>query len=76
MPQGLRWQELLPTVIAVAGVLVLTWVALWLSTRAIRRLADRITEESVSQLVESGHQVFALYQSKLLRLGFRRRIVP
>src|SRR3990170_914239 len=30
---------------AVAGVLVLTWVALWLSTRAIRRLADRMEEE-------------------------------
>jgi small conductance mechanosensitive channel len=45
MPQGLRWQELLPTVLAVAGVLALMWVALWLSTRAIRRLADRMEEE-------------------------------
>jgi len=48
----MSWQELLPTVIAVAGVLALMWAALWLSTRAIRRLADRMEEEDREHLEE------------------------
>ena len=38
-------QQHLPTILSVVGILVVMWVALWLSTRTIRRLADRMEEE-------------------------------
>lgn len=50
MPQAIV--DLLPTIIAVAGVLVLMWVALWLVTRAIRRWASRMEEEEDQEHIE------------------------
>jgi small conductance mechanosensitive channel len=38
-------QQHLPTIVMVVGILVVMWAALWLSTRTIRRLADRMEEE-------------------------------
>lgn len=38
-------QQHLPTILSVVGILVVMWVALWLSTRTIRRLADHMEEE-------------------------------
>ncbi|MFQ5816362.1 MAG: mechanosensitive ion channel family protein [Terriglobia bacterium] len=45
MPEGITLKALLPTLIAVVGVLGLTLVGLWLATRAIRRLARRMEEK-------------------------------
>ena len=42
---GINMRELLPTIVAVTGVLARMWVALWLATRAIRRMASRLEEE-------------------------------
>lgn len=38
-------QQHLPAILSVVGILVVMWAALWLSTRTIRRLADRMEEE-------------------------------
>jgi len=49
---GLNVKELLPTLVAIVGVLVLMWVALWLATRAIRRMALRLEEEDREHIEE------------------------
>ncbi len=41
--------------IPVAGVLLLTWLALWLSTRATRRIADRMGKDDNDHLEEIEH---------------------
>lgn len=45
MPEGMNLQTLLPVILAVGGLLVVTWVALWLATRTIRRTANRMEAE-------------------------------
>ncbi|MFQ5925971.1 MAG: mechanosensitive ion channel family protein [Terriglobia bacterium] len=52
MLEGMTIKELLPTVVAVVGVLGLTLVSLWLATRAIRRLAHRMEEKDREHLEE------------------------
>ncbi|MFQ5723122.1 MAG: mechanosensitive ion channel family protein [Terriglobia bacterium] len=52
MPEDLNWQELLPTIIAVVGLLAVAWVGLWLTTRAIRRLAQRMGAEDQERIEE------------------------
>lgn len=42
MPEDFSLTDFLPTLIPVAGVLLLMWVGLWLSARFIRRLAARM----------------------------------
>ena len=49
---GINVKELLPTVVAIVGVFALMWVALWLATRAIRRLALRLEEEDREHIEE------------------------
>ena len=49
---GLNLKELLPTIVAMTGVLALMWFALWLATRAIRRMALRLEEEDREHLEE------------------------
>ncbi|MEE9235691.1 MAG: mechanosensitive ion channel family protein [Candidatus Acidoferrales bacterium] len=52
MPEDLNWRELLPTIIAVVGLLAVVWVGLWLTTRAIRRLAHRMGAEDQQRIQE------------------------
>ncbi|MFQ5662600.1 MAG: mechanosensitive ion channel family protein [Terriglobia bacterium] len=52
MPEGITLKGLLPTVIAVVGVLALLWVGLWLSSRAIRRLAEQMGEKDKEHIKE------------------------
>lgn len=52
MPEGLSLRGLLPSLIAVAAVLGLMGLGLWLSTRAIRRLARRMGEEDKARIEE------------------------
>ena len=52
MPEGITLTELLPTLIAVVGLAALMWVGLWLSTRAIRRLARGMAEKGQEQVEE------------------------
>lgn len=52
MPEGLTIRELLPTLIAMAGVAVVMWAALWLATRAIGRAARRMKEEDQEHIEE------------------------
>ncbi|MGH9804484.1 MAG: mechanosensitive ion channel family protein [Candidatus Acidiferrales bacterium] len=49
---GINVRELLPTSVAIVGVLALMWVALWLATRAIRRMAQRLEEEDREHMEE------------------------
>lgn len=49
---GLTIKELLPVAVALAAVLSLIWLALWLTTRAIRRLAQRMEEEDKEHIEE------------------------
>ena len=49
---GLNLKELLPTIVAMTGVLALMWLALWLATRAIRRMALRLEEDDREHLEE------------------------
>ena len=46
MPDIGTLKDFLPTLLAVVGVLVLMGVGLWLSTRFIRRLANRMEEKN------------------------------
>lgn len=55
MPQSVNIRELLPTVISVAGILVLMWVALRLSTHLIRRIASRMGEGDKEHIEEIAH---------------------
>ena len=60
MPEVFAVGGLLPTLIAVGVVLGLMWLGLWLSTRAIRRLAHRMQEEDKERMEEIepwAHQV-------------------
>lgn len=52
MPEDLTLRGLLPTVIAVVGLLAAAWVGLWLVSRAIRRLAQRMGEEDQEHIEE------------------------
>ena len=49
---GLNLKELLPTIVAMTGVLALMWLSLWLATRAIRRMALRLEEDDREHLEE------------------------
>ncbi len=52
MPDITTLREFLPTLIAVVGVLVLMGIGLWLTTRFIRRLADRMEEKDKEHIEE------------------------
>ncbi len=48
----MAFKDFLPTVIAVAGVLLLMWVGLWLCTRAVKRLARRMQDKDKENFEE------------------------
>lgn len=48
----MAFKDFLPTVIAVAGVLLLMWVALWLCKRAVKRLARRMQDKDKENFEE------------------------
>ena len=52
MPEGTTLRGLLPTMLAVTGVLALMWAGLWVATRAIRRLAARMEEDDKEHIAE------------------------
>ncbi|MFQ5777512.1 MAG: mechanosensitive ion channel family protein [Terriglobia bacterium] len=52
MPEGITLTELLPTMIAVVGLAALMGAGLWLSTRAIRRVARGMAEKDQQQIQE------------------------
>jgi small-conductance mechanosensitive channel len=52
MPEGMNLQALLPVILAVGGLLVVTWVVLWVATRAIRRTANHMEAEDQEHIEE------------------------
>jgi small-conductance mechanosensitive channel len=45
MFEDFAWKELVPSVLALLGVLAVLWVIFWAAKRAIRRMADRMEAE-------------------------------
>jgi len=68
MPEEITIRGLFPTLAAIGGIFALMWVVLWLSTRALERVARRMGDEDQIHLDEINH-----WAKQLIR--FMRRII-